>query len=71
MMRRNMNSTERVLSVVGGIAFTSLGRSENIRNSLMGKGMALLGLKSAAVGLIGYDPMIDWLNKEEDDEDFF
>ncbi|MCL5290665.1 MAG: hypothetical protein ACOY35_03700 [Bacillota bacterium] len=70
-MRQNMNSTERWLSVVGGLAFTGLGRSENFRNSMLGKGMTLLGLKTAAVGMIGYDPVIDWLGQEDEDEDFF
>jgi len=68
-MRQNMNSTERMLSVVGGLAFTGLGRSGKLRNSLLGKGMTLFGLKSAAVGIIGYDPVLDWLGQEE--EDFF
>lgn len=70
-MRQNMNSTERILSVVGGIAFTGLGRSSKFKKSMMGKGMALLGLKSAAVGVLGYDPVIDWLNKDEEDDEFF
>lgn len=70
-MRQNMNSTERLLSIVGGLAFTGLGRSDKFRNSLVGKGMALIGIKSAAVGVIGYDPLIDWLNQEEDDDEFF
>ncbi|SHK12410.1 YgaP family membrane protein [Desulforamulus aeronauticus] len=70
-MRQNMNSTERLLSVVGGLAFIGLGRSQNFKGSLFGKGMTLLGLKSTAVGVIGYDPVIDWLNTEEDEEDFF
>ncbi|MCL4440272.1 hypothetical protein P378_04820 [Desulforamulus profundi] len=70
-MRQNMNFTERLLSVVGGLAFTGLGRSENFRKSMLGKGMALLGLKTTAVGIIGYDPVIDWLGQEDEDEDFF
>ncbi|AEF94426.1 hypothetical protein Desca_1573 [Desulfotomaculum nigrificans CO-1-SRB] len=70
-MRQNMNSTERLLSVVGGIAFTGLGRSSKFKNSILGKGMTLLGLKTAAVGIIGYDPVIDWLNKEEEEDEFF
>ncbi|AQS59553.1 hypothetical protein [Desulforamulus ferrireducens] len=70
-MRQNMNSTERLLSVIGGLAFTGLGRSESIKNSYLGKGMTLLGLKTTAVGLLGYNPLIDWVNSEEDEEDFF
>lgn len=70
-MRKNMNSTERLLSVVGGLAFTGLGRSENFRKSLLGKGITLFGLKSTAIGMIGYNPVLDWLDDEEDDEDFF
>ncbi|SHE85775.1 DUF2892 domain-containing protein [Desulforamulus putei] len=70
-MRQNMNSTERWLSVVGGLAFAGLGRSENFRNSILGKGMTLLGVKTAAVGMIGYDPVIDWLGQKDEDEDFF
>ncbi|RYD02037.1 hypothetical protein N752_26665 [Desulforamulus aquiferis] len=42
-MRQNMNSTERILSVVGGIAFTGLGRSDSFKKSLMGKGMTYWG----------------------------
>lgn len=70
-MRQNMNSTERLLSVIGGLAFTGLGRSQSIKSSILGKGMTLLGLKTTAVGMIGYDPLIDWLNTAEDEEDFF
>lgn len=68
-MRQNMNSTERWLSVVGGLAFTGLGRSEKLKHSLIGKGMTLLGLKTATVGMLGYDPMMKLLDQE--DEDFF
>lgn len=70
-MRQNMNSTERLLSVVGGIAFAGLGRSDNFKNTFMGKGMTLLGLKTTAVGMIGYDPLIDWLGNEDEEDDFF
>ncbi|AEG59841.1 YgaP-like transmembrane domain [Desulforamulus ruminis] len=69
-MRHNMNSTERWLSVVGGLAFTGLGRSGRLKNSLMGKGMALLGLKTAVTGVLGYDPIMDWMDQDEE-EDFF
>ncbi|WP_041274602.1 hypothetical protein [Desulforamulus reducens] len=69
-MRRNINSTERLLNVLGGIAFTGLGRSENYRKSWLGKSMTLLGIKSTAVGVLGYNPLIDWL-EQDDDDDFF
>ncbi|MEG6523530.1 hypothetical protein [Desulfotomaculum sp. 1211_IL3151] len=70
-MRRNMNTNERLLSVVGGIAFLGLGRSENYRKSLLGKGMTVMGIKTATVGMLGYNPLIDWLEQDDDDDDFF
>ncbi|GAB6180465.1 hypothetical protein JCM14036_17840 [Desulfotomaculum defluvii] len=70
-MRRNMNANERLLSIVGGIAFTGLGRSENYRNSFLGKTMSVMGIKNVAVGVLGYNPLIDWLGQEDDDDDFF
>lgn len=70
-MRQNMNSTERVLSVVGGLAFTGLGRSSSFKKSLLGKGMTVLGIKTTAVGVLGYDPLLDWLGAEDEDDDFF
>lgn len=70
-MRRNMNTNERLLSVMGGIAFLGLGRSENYHKSLLGKGMTVLGIKTTAVGVLGYNPLIDWLGQDDDDDDFF
>ncbi|CCO06974.1 hypothetical protein [Desulforamulus hydrothermalis] len=72
-MRQNLNPAERWLSVVGGLAFAGLGRSESLRHSLLGKCMTFLGVKTAAVGIIGYEPLLELTGQKEDDdyEDFF
>ncbi|WP_031515779.1 DUF2892 domain-containing protein [Desulfofalx alkaliphila] len=61
-MRRNMTGGERMLSIIGGLAFTGLGMSERLRNSTMGKTMTVLGAKTTVVGIIGYDPLLDLLD---------
>ena len=57
-MRRNMTDGQRMLSVLGGIAFVSLGMSDRIRSTFVGKALAIMGAKNAVVGLIGYNPLI-------------
>lgn len=58
-----MTSGERMLSVVGGLAFAGLGMSERMRHSTLGKTMAILGAKTALVGVVGYDPMMDLVDE--------
>ncbi len=56
-MRQNMNEGQRLLSIFGGLAFIGLGMSKS--NTFMGKVCAIIGAKTALVGLIGYDPLLE------------
>ncbi|MBO8137755.1 MAG: hypothetical protein H0Z40_06430 [Desulfotomaculum sp.] len=62
-MRQNMNDGERMLSVIGGLAFAGLGMSGRLRDSLYGKALAAMGIKSAVFGMVGYNPLLDLFNE--------
>ncbi|MTI81785.1 MAG: hypothetical protein FH758_13085 [Firmicutes bacterium] len=62
-MRQNMSDSERMLSVIGGLAFTGLGMSEKLRDSSYGKVMAIMGIKSAVLGIAGYNPLFKFINE--------
>ncbi|MEG6617588.1 hypothetical protein V6C27_14405 [Peptococcaceae bacterium 1198_IL3148] len=57
-MRQNLNNGERLLSIVGGLAFTGLGMSDKMRGTFCGKAIAAIGIKNTLVGLVGYNPLL-------------
>jgi hypothetical protein len=62
-MRQNMNNGERLLSIVGGLAFTGLGMSDKMRGTLWGKAVTAMGVKNTIVGLVGYNPMYEFIDE--------
>lgn len=62
-MRQNMTNGERMLSIIGGLAFTSLGFSNRWRGTFFGNVTAVVGVKNTLAGLMGYNPLLGMNDK--------
>ncbi|MBM7855907.1 putative membrane protein [Desulfohalotomaculum tongense] len=62
-MRQNMSNGERMLSIIGGLAFAGLGMSSKLRGSMCGKALAFMGVKAAVLGIAGYNPLLDFIDQ--------